>query len=344
MESSPRPTNQHGIAGAGLRFQFALDLIGGEALRADLTRYGRNDQRAAFDIIGLLGEGDLVIRDLGYFVIEAFKGIVAQGAHYLSRYLLGRAVYHTAAKGGGRIDLLAYLQKHAPECGDKVDLDIVMGSPTEKRTPRLDCRLVAQRVPQQVEEKRLRRIKRDEKRLGKERSKTHKKLQGWEIYITSLPRDEVSAKKICELYPLRWRVEIIFKACKSYTPVKALAEHRSNAHHVQCLLYAWLCLLVLATRTTAFALAKRTSPGKAGEALKPNCLSLLKVVPKVFQMLNAALYVSSAPLTELTDRWLCQIEYHDRYEKRRKRTNMAEMLEAALDLELRDDRGAVLTS
>ena len=204
-----------------------------------------------------------------------------------------------------------------------------MGS-GQKGAAQVKCRLVARRVPPEVEAKRLRRIKQDEKRLNKTRTKVHKKLQGWEIYITSLPREDVSAGKIFELYPLRWRIEIIFKACKSYTPVEAIAAHKSNANHVQVLIYAWLCLLVMATQTKAFALAI-PSKGSTGD-LRPNYLSLLKVVPKVIQTLNMALYLSCAPITQIIGRMICQIEYHDRYERRTKRISMAEMTEKALGL------------
>lgn len=325
----PATSNQHGV-GAGLRFQAAFDLISGEPIRIDLTRYGRNDQAASADIIPMLEKGDLLIRDLGYYVNEPFNAVVEKQAHYLSRHLGARAIFHRQENGGEKIDLLKHLQKHAPNPGEVVDLDIVMGG-GQKGAAQVNCRLVARRVPPEVEAKRLRRINQDEKRLNKTRSKVHKKLQGWEIYITSLPREGVGAGKIFELYPLRWRIEIIFKACKSYTPMEAIAAHRSNANHVQVLIYAWLCLLVLATQTKAFALAKPLK-GSRG-SLRANYLSLLKVVPKVIRMLNMALTMSCAPINQLVDRMSCQIEYHDRYERRTKRTCMAEMTEKILGLD-----------
>jgi len=324
----PATKNQRG-EGGGLRLQAAFDLITGEPLRLELTKYKRVDQAAAGDIIPLLRRGDLLLRDLGYFVIKAFTAIAAKGAHYLSRHR-GECVLHHAGEGSGefgrRIDLLKHLRAHAPHSGDITDIDVVIGS-GQKGIPRLRSRLVARRVPQRVEEKRLRRLGEQERRLGKKFKKVHRKLQGWEIYITSLPREEASAGKIFELYPLRWRIEIIFKACKSYTAVEVIAAHKSNASHVQAMLYAWLCLLLLATQTKAFALAAQ----RAGE-LRPNYLSLLKVVPKVFELLANLLSANCAPVGEIMGRWARQIAYHDRYESRKKRTNMATMLEEAVGL------------
>ena len=324
----PATSNQHGD-GAGLRLQAAVDLISGEPIHIDLTKYGRNDQAASADIIPMLVEGDLLIRDLGYYVNEPFNAVVDKQAHYLSRHLGARAISHSQENGGDKIDLLKHLQNHAPDPGDEVDLDVIMGS-GQKGAAQVNCRLIARRVPPGVEAKRLRRINQDEKRLNKKRTKGHKKLQGWEIYITSLPREEVSAEKIFELYPLRWRIEIIFKACKSYTPIKAIAAHRSSASHVQVLIYAWLCLLVMATQTKAFALSK-PSKGTRG-TLRPNYLSLLKVVPKAMQMLSKVLYLSCAPINQIMGRMNRQIDYHDRYERRPERTSMAEMAEKALGL------------
>lgn len=326
----PATSNQHGV-GAGLRFQAAFDLISGEPIRADLTKYGRNDQAAASDILPLLVEGDLIIRDLGYYVNEPFNKIVEAGAHYLSRHLGARAIYHRHENGGAKIDLLKHLQKHAPNPGDEVDLNIVMGG-GQKGAAQVNCRLIARRVPPKVQEKRLRRIKQDEKRLKETRTKVHKQLQGWEIYITSLPKEIVSVGKLMELYRLRWRIEIIFKACKSYTPVTVIAAHKSNANHVQVLIYAWLILLVMATRTRAFALAIPTT--SSGGTWTPNYLSLLKVVPKVMKTLSSILHLSCAPLSEIMGRLSCQINYHDRYERRIGRVNMSRMLEETLELSL----------
>jgi len=152
-------------------------------------------------------EGDLVLRDLGYYVIDAFIAITKKGAHYLSRHIVARAIYHTEERGGERINLLNYLYKHAPNPGDTVDLDIIIGK-GDSRSPKMNSRLVAKRLPQEAINKRLRKVKEDEKRLGKTRSKEYKKLQCWEIYITSLPASEANPDLICDIYRLRWRIEI----------------------------------------------------------------------------------------------------------------------------------------
>lgn len=324
----PATRNQNVARGAGLRLQAVFDLLSGRAIHLQLTEYLRNDQSAAYDIIPLLKPGDLILRDLGYLVTGALGQIVGTGAHFVSRLHSNWLVYRTSDDGGNEIDIVRYLQTHAPDEGDTVDIGVGLG-PEVEGSKRFECRLVARKVPARVEEKRLRKIARDEKRLGKQRSKKHKKFQGWEIYIASLDGDCAGVAKICEVYRLRWRIETIFKAFKSYTSLMKIARHHTNGNHIQVLLYGWLCLVVVASETGAFALAKEAGPDRR---LKPNCLSLLKVLPKVFELINATLMVSTTRnMRLLFERWIAQIEYHDRYEKRKLRTNMAEMLASVLD-------------
>jgi hypothetical protein len=324
-DSCPGSSNQH-TSGAGMTLQAAFDLVSGKALILNLTKYRRTDQKAAFDIIPQLRPGDLLLRDLGYHSYQAFLSITGSGAHYISR-LLGKSVlHHTTEAGGGRIDLLAMLRKNAPSPGDTIDIDVVIGS-GQQDSARIASRLVARRVPRAVEEKRLRRLGQDEKRLNKKYSKVHRRLLGWQFYITSLPREAVSAEKIFELYQLRWRIEVIFKAAKSHTALEQIAAHQSNINHVQTMLHAWLCALVLATETRAFALAIEGADG-----LRANCMSLLKVMAKVFDLLSASMLAGCAPAVEIMGRWSRQMGYHDRYESRKTRTNMAEMAAKTLGL------------
>lgn len=327
----PAGKNQHGVS-AALRLQAVFDLISGVAIDLSLAPYLENDQSASGQILPLLRKGDLVIRDLGYFCATVFDQIARKSAYYITRHLGTRVLQLPVEKGGERLDLLAHFQRHAPNPGDVVDLDVVVGD-GQKTYPRFACRLVARRVPEQVEAKRLRKVNQEDRKQqpGRRRSKRYKQLLGWEIYLTNLPADRLGVDRIAQLYRLRWRLEVIFKAVKSKTPLTALAQHRSNQYHVKVLILAWLCLWFLATATGSFALA--TNSIERGGALEPNCLSLLKVVPKIFRILNSVLTHSCAsdPAT-LFKRLMAQSEYHDRYEKRKNRTNMAEMIGLALEL------------
>lgn len=328
-EHFPSTSNQHGVVNAGLRLQAVFDLIAGKTLELSLTPYRRQDQSASSDILRLVEKGDLIIRDLGYLVPKVLEQIVERGAHYISRHLGKQIISHRPEEGGGVIDLLGYLRHHAPAAGDFVDLTVQLGS-GQKAVARLQTRLVARRLPESAVNSRLRKAHEEEKRLSKKFSASHLALMGWEIYLTSLSGNQASVAKVAALYRLRWRIETIFKALKSYTPGMKLASHCSNHNHVQVLVIGWLCLVVMATRTGSFALATQT---EGRESLAPNCLSLLKVIAKVFRLIGMLLFAACAPgMKVLMDRWFRQIEYHDCYERRKKRTNMAVAISQALAL------------
>lgn len=328
----PATSNQSGHCGAGLRLQGAFDLATGEPIRLDLTDYHRQDTTAAGDILPLIKRGDLIIRDLGYLVAAVFAQIAALDAFFLSRFKVGRMLHNVGEDGqpGDRIDLIKLLLARTKVSGDSLDIDVVLGSSERGGTP-LVCRLVALKLPESVAQKRRRRMRADQKRRGRQISKEVSVLLGWTILITNLPREEVSPQLLAELYKLRWRVEIIFKALKSHTPCKVLANHRSNANHLQVLLYALLCLVVASAKTGVFALIKRSRSGTGMN--EANLLSLLKVLPKVFEIFRMALLFSCCrnPL-DLLSKWFAQSEYHDRYEHRGERINMAEMASSTLGI------------
>lgn len=69
------------------------------------------DQNRAGSVFDVLKRGDLIIRDLGYFVIESFQQIADHGAYYLSRYKHKVTVYLNNQGKAESIKLLDYLKK-----------------------------------------------------------------------------------------------------------------------------------------------------------------------------------------------------------------------------------------
>lgn len=116
-----------------------------------------------------------MIRDLGSLVPGVLDQIQQRGAHFLSRYMSGRVLRRRDDEGGEPIDLVKYLQRHAPEVGDQVDLDVVLGKGYRGAT-QLPCRLVGRRLPLAVENTRLRKAHKNDERRGRERSKRASKL------------------------------------------------------------------------------------------------------------------------------------------------------------------------
>src|SRR5204862_146828 len=82
-------------------------------------------QAASPDVLPLLQPGDLIIRDLGYFVLEVLEPIVAAKAYFLSRLRLGVSIWES--DGCTPVNLWARLRK-----AGFLDIQCTLG---DKRVP-----------------------------------------------------------------------------------------------------------------------------------------------------------------------------------------------------------------
>lgn len=81
----PGSRNQLGKTHALAKIQATYDLLAEQFVCFDLTAFTRNDQAASQDILNLARPGDLVLRDLGYFVLSVFAKLHKGGVFFLSR-------------------------------------------------------------------------------------------------------------------------------------------------------------------------------------------------------------------------------------------------------------------
>jgi hypothetical protein len=313
----PGASNQTDKVAAQLRFQLTFDLLGGRWLGASLDPYRRNDLSAATDIVAsVVNAGDLVIRDLGYASIKSFRAIAAKGAYFLSRLPPMMGVSDPGAK---RIDILTLAQTHAPHPGDTFTKEVELGSDQP-----FACRLVIIRVPNEVGAQRRRKLNAEAKRRGnKPHRKTYLALQDWIVFVTNLDGQQASEGRLHELYQLRWRIENIFKLSKSQTDLLKVAGHRTNRHHAEALIWAWLLMMISLSARGIFRLCGPGGRGVIGA-------SIFKSIAKVLQWFALGIELACAGSIEaLMQRLAAQQGYHDRYEKRR-RISMPDRLARAL--------------
>lgn len=193
---------------AALKLQFICDLLHSQVLHLSLSGFTRNDQAASPDVLQLVQPGDLIIRDLGYFVLKVLEQIGLKGAFFLSRYRHGVSVLDSKS------DLLLDLASHLRP-GQSLDRHVFLGA------ERVAVRLVAHPVPEAVanERRRKARANRDGRCVP---SKDKLYLLGWNIFVTNVPAEVWPLKAIQPIYRLRWRIEIIFKAWKSHLRLREL--------------------------------------------------------------------------------------------------------------------------
>lgn len=201
-EYSGRPNGENNRQKGVMKIQTMYNVSKETFVRFDITKYSKNDQSMAWNIFKEAKAGDLIIRDLGYFILEAFKKFTKRGIYFVSRFKYNVNIYDKNEKS---IDIVRLLR------GKRiVDVNVIAGE-----EERVAVRLVAIRLDNKVsaERKRKARLSRD-KRTN--HSKKYIEMLGWEIFITNIDSSVLSAININEVYGIRWRIETIYKCWKSY--------------------------------------------------------------------------------------------------------------------------------
>ncbi len=215
---------------ATLKIRTTIDLLSERFEHFYLSPFTQNDQSASADIISRLQPGDLVMRDLGYFVLPGFMEIARANAYFISPLKHGVNLHE--ADGETKFNLLKKLKKY-----DFLDTNIFLGA-----KEKLPCRLIAIPVAEKVAAERRRQYKANrDRRLNP--SKEHLALLGWDIFITNVASKCITAKQIAKLYDLRWRIEIIFKSWKSCFNITNVPN--ANVIRVQAYIYAMLIFITI---------------------------------------------------------------------------------------------------
>ena len=224
---------------------------------------------------------------------------------FLSRLKSNVSVYELDGKSP--FNLLAAVKKYG-----SIDVDICIGS-----THRLPVRLVAQKLPEQVAAERRRKAKQNRDRRCKP-SKQSLALLGWQIFITNVDRSIWSAQNVCEVYGLRWRIEIIFKAWKSNFHIADVPK--ANSVRVKAYIYSALIFVTLFHALIFKTVSLKTKRHSNGH------ISLLKLSKFFKEQLWMIALVLQKKIS--TKNFIKQMIYHSCYEKRRNRLCYPEILAA----------------
>lgn len=217
----------------------------------------------------------LLVFDLGYFDQLLFAKMSQQGAFFVSRYQSQTGLYDKQSEDA--VDLVACLGETE---GDWFETECLLGS-----KEKVAIRLVARRVSQKESEKRRRQVKRRAQDNGYTPSQRSLTLCDWEIIITNLS-SEWTMQQILDLYRVRWQIELIFKAWKSYLNLTDYGYWR--AERVLCQLYATLIGAVLCQATFASVryVQSETSLFKAVRIVKRHVIRLLPVIHRKWRGLK----------------------------------------------------------
>lgn len=293
----------HGEPTATLRLQTVYNYTDECFEQFHIGNFRQNDQGATDLILQVARPGDLVLRDLGYFVLENFGKMMQSGIFFISKLKVKTNLYDP--QNGEQISLLTLLKGK-----NKVELLVHVGQKTK-----LPLRLIAQKLPEDIARQKREKAKKD-RHKNANHDADYFELLGWVIFITNVPTEKLSSTVIMEVYRLRWFIEIIFKAWKSHFNFRRiLSVERMSLIRTQITIY-----LVL-IQVTYWSLNIYHYIQEQVQRTISRPLSLLKY----FDLLNAMgdIICNIQHLEELQP-LIPQFAKHATYEVRKKRQNIKE--------------------
>lgn len=215
-----------------LKVDVTLDLINGACVQSALHGGTEQDKEIGKDLVDLVKKGDLVLRDMGYFIIAEFILIAKLLASWLSR--VPANVIMTTLSG-------EHIEKALQACNNNLwDGEILLG-----KKEKLRCRLIAVKASCELARRHLKEARERAASQGRTLTKAQRERCHWHLIVTNLSVNELSAQEAGELYRCRWKIEILFRAWKQGMNIGPALNRRSNALHHQALVLAAMIYQVL---------------------------------------------------------------------------------------------------
>jgi hypothetical protein len=199
----------------------------------NLHSFTTNDQSLARVALDHVHPGDLILRDMGFLVLDILSEIDKNGGFFISRK---HPVIKALDVGSGKELALVRLLRQKRF----LDQEVLLG-----KAQKVKMRLIAIPLPKDRASARRRKARRDrDKRLNHD--KNYYELLGYLIFITNIPQTKCTVEEIKDLYGLRWQIEIIFKSWKSQFNMGKLQPLKcNNPYRVLCMIYLWLLYIYL---------------------------------------------------------------------------------------------------
>jgi hypothetical protein len=221
------------ITGAGACIQLEFDLKTGKILELELTDAKKPDNKDVSLKAENIEKGELVIRDLGYFMLDAVAKIIKNEAYIISRLNTKTKVYEP---NGEEISFEKVYQWMSKNQITHLEKQVLIGQ--EHQIP---VRLILDIVPEDEYQKRMRKINIYNRKKGHQTTQDYKVRTRFNLFITNIEAKDVPSEEIYTLYKLRWQIELIFKIWKSICGIDKI--HPMKYHRFICTLYAKLILI-----------------------------------------------------------------------------------------------------
>lgn len=225
--------NQHTPQGSctQLKLSVRLDLCSG-AMQSPFPDSGLTSDRSTLLQDAPIPAGSLRIGDLGYFDLDVLQTIGADGGFWLNRFQSTTVLFDSH---GQRLDLVHFL---AAVADDTLEIPILLGA-----RHKVACRLLGQRVPQEVADQRRRRLRAEAKRRGRAVNALVLALAAWTLLVTNVPSELLTVREALVLARARWQIECLWKLWKSHGKIGSWRSAKGGA--ILCELYAKAIAMVV---------------------------------------------------------------------------------------------------
>lgn len=224
------------VTNACVCIQYEYDLRSGKILDLSVTEGVRNDAIDAAETKGRINKADLILRDLGYYNLSVLTGFAKAGAFFISRLNATTSIYDLGQ--ADKLEFKVLFEQMQKQKLTSCEKQILVG-----KAERAELRLIADIVPDQVYEERIRKANKFNKEKGWNTSDDYKARCRFNLFITNLPAENISLEEVILLYRLRWQVELMFKNWKSVCAIHKLQPMKYE--RFACLLFAKLILIVI---------------------------------------------------------------------------------------------------
>jgi hypothetical protein len=300
-ETFPSSHNTAGKLTATLRIQVIYNYSKRLFSYFDLGNYRQNDQSSSDNIFDVLKKGDLIIRDLGYSVLSVFAQMNTAEIFYISRFMPHIHVFD--AESGEKIELLSFLKGKT-----EIDINVQVGA-----KERLKTRLVARKLPKPAADARIDKAKKDRHNKANHSAEYYEFLK-WEIFITNVCSECLSAEQVNLLYQLRWFIEIIFKSWKSHFNFKKVLDCQGMSFYRTLITIVLMLVKITYSFMHLYAYIDQEVQRKYNKTISP-----IKFMDVVNSIWSKIIVIKSFKELQLL---IPQFAAHATYEKRRTIVNM----------------------
>jgi hypothetical protein len=227
-----------GYSGSGTKacaaVQFEFDILTGKVNHLSLENARVSDKTYANARMATLCEGDLLLRDLGYYSVGTYSEIESRKAFYVSR-LNPQLLIYEKKRGAFKVLKHGGIIKRLRASG-KMYLDIPVYIGKDTKHP---VRLIANLLDEEAVAHRVKSKMNRKKKLNK----ADKLTSQINLFVTNMDKGLCGTADVYRLYKIRWQVELMFKTWKSVLNIDKV--RKMKADRLKCYLISKLLWVML---------------------------------------------------------------------------------------------------